>query len=231
MQYITCTQNLKSISQFSMAQNRFLPSMAVRQPSSIGQPWKKQLTCSLWGTNTLNLKSISQSSIKLSPKIGFNHIWLSVSHFELDDLDKKSHGFLFLGANTQNLKSISQFSTELCSKIGFAHIWRSVGHLELENFKRDLKITIQLFFLRYQCTKFEVNISIQYRVIAQNRFRPYMAVSRPSWIGWPWQIWSQYLNPELSYGQYSTELWPKIAFDHIWRSGGHLESDDLDKKS
>jgi len=28
-------------------------------------------------------------------------------------------------------------------------------------------------------TKFEVNISIQYRVMAQNRFRLYMAVSRP----------------------------------------------------
>jgi len=31
--------------------------------------------------------------------------------------------------------------------------------------------------------------------------------------------------------QSSTELWPKIGFDHIWRSVGHLESDALAKKS
>jgi len=33
-----------------------------------------------------------------------------------------------------------------------------------------------LVILRYQCTDFEVNISIQYPVMAQNRFRLYMAV-------------------------------------------------------
>jgi len=128
------------------------------------------------------------------------------------------------------------------------------------------------------------DISIQYRVMAQNRFQPYMVVSQPSWIRRPWQInsaahfevpmhkiWGQYLNPVQSYGpkyvstiygnqsailnwttltksqlscsfwgtnalilkpisQSSTELWSKIGFDHIWRSVGHLEFDDLDKK-
>ena len=37
----------------------------------------------------------------------------------------------------------------------------------------------------YPHAKFGVNISIQYRVMAQNRFQPYMAVRRPSWIGRP----------------------------------------------
>jgi len=37
----------------------------------------------------------------------------------------------------------------------------------------------------YPHAKSEVNISIQYRVMARNRFRPYMAVSRPSWIERP----------------------------------------------
>jgi len=37
----------------------------------------------------------------------------------------------------------------------------------------------------YPHAKFGGNISIQYRVMAQNRFRPYMVVSRPSWIGQP----------------------------------------------
>jgi len=91
---------------------------------------KSQFSCSLWGTNSLILKTISQSSTELWPKIGFNHIWRSVGHLESDVLDKKS----------------------------------------------------QVFILRYQHTKFEVNVSIQYWVMAQNRFRVYMAVSRPSWI-------------------------------------------------
>jgi len=89
--------------------------------------------------------------------------------------------FLFWSANTQNLKLISHSSTELWPKIGFDHIWRSVGHLESDDLdKKSLD-----FVWRYQHTNFEVNISIQYRVMAQNRFRPYMAVSRPSWIEWP----------------------------------------------
>jgi len=38
----------------------------------------------------LNLKSGSQFSTELWPKIDFDHIWWSVSHLELDDFDKKS---------------------------------------------------------------------------------------------------------------------------------------------
>jgi len=52
----------------------------------------------------------------------------------------------------------------------FANFAKSFGH-----FMRVDKI--------YPHAKFGGNISIQYRVMAQNRFRPYMAVSRPSWIG------------------------------------------------
>jgi len=32
-----------------------------------------------------------------------------------------------------------------------------------------------------------------------------------------------------SISQSSTELWPRIGFDHIWRLVGHLELDDLKK--
>jgi len=73
---------------------------------------------------------------------------------------------------------------------------------------------------------------------AQNRFRPYMAVSQPFWIGRPWQkviyrflFWS--VNPQnlKSISPSSTQLWAKIAFDYIWWSVSHLESDDLVKKS
>jgi len=39
-------------------------------------------------TSALYLKSISQSSTELWPKIGFDHIWQSVDHLELDGLEK-----------------------------------------------------------------------------------------------------------------------------------------------
>jgi len=42
------------------------------------------------GANTQNLKSVSQSSTQLWSKIGFDHIWSSVGHLELDDIDKRS---------------------------------------------------------------------------------------------------------------------------------------------
>jgi len=47
------------------------------------------------GTNAQNLKSISQSSTDLWPKIGFDHIWQSVGHLELDNLEKTTQVFIF----------------------------------------------------------------------------------------------------------------------------------------
>jgi len=84
-------------------------------------------------------------------------------------------------------------------------------------------------------TKFEVIISIQDRVIAQNRFRPYMAVSQPSWIRrlWPkshrFLFWGATKQNLESISQPSAELCLKIGFDHVWQWVGHLESGDLKK--
>jgi len=47
------------------------------------------------GINTQTLKSISLSSTELWPKIGFDHIWRSVGHLELDDLKKTTQLYTF----------------------------------------------------------------------------------------------------------------------------------------
>jgi len=73
-----------------MAQNRFRLYMEVSRHLESDDLDKTQLSCLFLGTNALILKSISQSSTELWPKIGFDLIWRSVGHLESDNLDKKS---------------------------------------------------------------------------------------------------------------------------------------------
>jgi len=63
----------------------------------------------------------------------------------------------------------------------------SAVHFEVLNFL----LQVQLIPSRGSLVTMAEKILQTDRVMAQNRFRPYMAVSRPSWIRWPWQKLTQ----------------------------------------
>jgi len=153
---------------------------------------------------------ISQSSTKLWPKIGFDHISRSVGHLESDDLDKSTQLFILRYQRTTFEVNISiQYRVMAQNRFWpyMAVSWPSLMRRIWQKVNSAVRFEVQ-------CTFFEVNISIQHGDMALNRFRPYMAVSQPSWIRRIWQnvnsavrfevpthlFWSQYLNPVPSYG-------------------------------
>jgi len=147
-----------------------------------------------------------KASVRMPPPVGqqIRAVRTTVETFTI------IHRFLFWGANTQNLKSVSQSSTELWAKIGFDHIWQSIGHLESDHLNKKNYMflfccanTQKLKSISHSSTELWPKTGFDHTWQSVGHLKSddlhkkimgfYFEVSTD-------KIWSQYLNPVLSYG-------------------------------